>query len=77
MSVFVQDWLDKQPPPPHACRRAADDTGVLCTGRPKAMVPHRLLDSVSDGLVGAAGGYVEIGGRILADIRFPQDLGEQ
>lgn len=50
---------------------------LLCTGRPKAMIPHRILDSVFDGLVGAAGGYVEIDGTILADTRFPQDLAEQ
>lgn len=50
---------------------------LLCTGRPKAMVPHRLLDSVFDGLVAAAGGYVEIGGTILADTRFPTDLAAQ
>ena len=47
---------------------------LLCTGRPKAMVPPRILDPVFDGLVGAAGGYVEIGGRVLADTRFPAGL---
>lgn len=47
---------------------------LLCTGRPKSMVPVRLLDSVFDGLVAAAGGYVEIDGTILADTRFPEDL---
>nr|NLI50295.1 HAD hydrolase family protein [Propionibacterium sp.] len=46
---------------------------VLCTGRPKSMVPHRILEAF-DGLVGAAGGYVEIGGTVLADTRFPTDL---
>ena len=47
---------------------------LVCTGRPKSMVPDRLLDSVFDGLVAAAGGYVEIDGTILADTRFPEDL---
>lgn len=54
--------------------RANGHRVLLCTGRPKAMVPHRLLDSVFDGLVGTAGGYVEVGGTILADTRFPEDL---
>lgn len=47
---------------------------LLCTGRPKVMVPTSILDSTFDGLVGAAGGYVEIGGSVLADTRFPMDL---
>lgn len=58
----------------------ARETGhrvLLCTGRPKAMVPHHILDSVFDGLIGAAGGYVEIGGAVLADTRFPKDLAAQ
>lgn len=50
---------------------------LLCTGRPKSMVPPRILDGVFDGLVGAAGGYVEIGGTVLADTRFPADLAER
>ena len=60
--------------------RGARENGhriLLCTGRPKAMVPHRILDSVFDGLVGAAGGYVEIDGTVLADRRFPEDLASQ
>lgn len=59
-----------------AVRRARENGHrvLLCTGRPKSTVPHRLLESVFDGLVGAAGGYVEIGGTVLADRRFPPDL---
>ena len=49
---------------------------LLCTGRPRSMVPNRILDSF-DGLIGAAGGYVEIDGTILTDIRFPTDLATQ
>ena len=62
-----------------AVRRARENGHrlLLCTGRPKSLVPHRVLDSVFDGLVGAAGGYVEIGGTILADTRFPKDLAAQ
>ena len=62
-----------------AVRRARDNGHrvLLCTGRPKAMVPHGVLESVFDGLVGAAGGYVEIGDTVLADTRFPQGLADQ
>ncbi len=57
----------------HAAR-AAGHRVFLCTGRPKVMVPRRFRESVFDGLVCAAGGYVEIGGRVLSDIRFPPEL---
>lgn len=59
-----------------AVRRARENGHrvLLCTGRPKSTVPRRLLDSVFDGLVGGAGGYVEIGDTVLADRRFPQGL---
>ena len=46
---------------------------LLCTGRPKSMVPPHIL-SAFDGLVGAAGGYVEISDTILSDVRFPEEL---
>ena len=54
--------------------RAAGHRVFLCTGRPKVMVPRRFRESVFDGLVCAAGGYVEIGGQVLADVRFPPEL---
>lgn len=57
--------------------RANGHRVLLCTGRPKVMVPSRILDQVFDGMVGAGGGYVEIGGTVLADTRFPSDLAEQ
>lgn len=44
---------------------------LLCTGRPRAMVPDAIVDAF-DGFVGAGGGYVEIGGEVLADVRFPE-----
>ena len=47
---------------------------LLCTGRPKVMVPPHILDGVFDGLVGAAGCYIEIGRTVLADTRFPDEL---
>jgi Cof subfamily protein (haloacid dehalogenase superfamily) len=46
---------------------------LLCTGRPKSLVTAEELD-VFDGLVGAAGGYVELNGEVLADRRFPAEL---
>lgn len=49
----------------------------LCTGRPKSMVPAHVLAGVFDGLVSAAGGYVELDGQVLADVRFPTALGAE
>src|SRR5689334_24394158 len=46
----------------------------LCTGRPRSMVAAAVLDEF-DGLVAAAGGYVEIDGAVLTDHRFPLELG--
>lgn len=46
---------------------------VLCTGRPKALVTPEEL-ALFDGLVGAAGGYVELDGEVLSDRRFPAEL---
>ena len=51
--------------------RAAGHQMILCTGRCRASVPTAVLDIV-DGLVGSAGGYVEFGGEVLADVRFPE-----
>jgi hydroxymethylpyrimidine pyrophosphatase-like HAD family hydrolase len=53
--------------------QAAGHVVFLCTGRPKSMVPPSVLAEL-DGYVAAAGGYVEIGGLVLADVRFPRDL---
>lgn len=47
---------------------------LLCTGRPKALVAPDEL-AVFDGLVAAAGGYVELDGEVLSDHRFPAALG--
>ncbi|MCW5953811.1 MAG: HAD hydrolase family protein [Propionibacteriaceae bacterium] len=67
-----------QIPPAHlgAVRvaRAAGHRVFLCTGRAKVMVPRQFRESLFDGLVCAAGGYVEIDGEVLADVRFPPDL---
>lgn len=67
-----------QVPPAHleAVRQArqAGHRVFLCTGRPKTFMPARFLRSVFDGLVCAAGGYVEIDGEVLADVRYPSDL---
>lgn len=68
-------------PPAHAAAvkaaRAAGHSVYLCTGRPKSMVPAHTFDGVFDGLVAAAGGYVEVGGQVLADTRFPPELARQ
>lgn len=46
---------------------------LLCTGRPKALVAADHI-AVFDGLVAAAGGYVEVDGEVLADRRFPAEV---
>jgi Cof subfamily protein (haloacid dehalogenase superfamily) len=57
--------------------RAAGHVVLLCTGRPKAMLPARILDAGFDGIVAAAGGYVELDGEVLADRRFPLPIAER
>ncbi|MCI1749147.1 MAG: HAD family hydrolase [Acidipropionibacterium sp.] len=57
--------------------RLARDAGhrvLLCTGRPRVFVSRRFRDEVFDGLVCAAGGYVEVGGQLLDDRRFPAEV---
>lgn len=54
--------------------RAAGHAVFLCTGRPRSMILPSVLAEL-DGFVAAAGGYVEIGGKVLADHRFPAELG--
>lgn len=49
---------------------------LLCTGRPKALVDPVDL-AVFDGLVAAAGGYVELNDEVLTDRRFPPALAAQ
>jgi Cof subfamily protein (haloacid dehalogenase superfamily) len=56
--------------------RAAGHRVFLCTGRPRSMVEPSVLAEL-DGLVAAAGGYVEIEGKVLADHRFPDELAAQ
>lgn len=53
--------------------RQAGNLVFLCTGRPRCMVPPEVVDDVFDGIVGAAGGYVDLNGEVLADVRFPPD----
>jgi hydroxymethylpyrimidine pyrophosphatase-like HAD family hydrolase len=53
--------------------RAAGHLVFLCTGRPRSMILSSVLAEL-DGFVAAAGGYVELGGKVLADQRFPAEL---
>lgn len=53
--------------------RAAGHVVMLCTGRPRSMVPAGVLDAF-DGLIGSAGSYVEIAGQVLQDLRFPPSV---
>lgn len=54
--------------------RAAGHKILLCTGRPVSMLPPHILEAGFDGLVASAGAYVEVGGEVLMDRRFPADL---
>ena len=57
--------------------RSAREAGhkvLLCTGRPVSMLPPTILGAGFDGLVASAGAYVEVGGEVLLDRRFPTDL---
>ncbi len=56
--------------------RAGGHLVFLCTGRPLSMVLSSVLAEL-DGCVAAAGGYVEFGGKVLADQRFPVELAAQ
>jgi hypothetical protein len=56
--------------------RAAGHLVFLCTGRPRSMILSSVLADL-DGFVAAAGGYVDVGGSVLADHRFPADLAAQ
>ena len=65
-------------PPGHAqavqSARAAGHAVLLCTGRPISALPDGATDAGFDGIVATAGAYVELDGRVLADIRFPTAL---
>jgi hydroxymethylpyrimidine pyrophosphatase-like HAD family hydrolase len=54
--------------------RAAGHLVLLCSGRPASMLSSRLLAPGFDGIIASAGGYVEIGGRVLEDHRFPPEV---
>lgn len=54
--------------------RANGHQVLLCTGRPRSIVPTDLIDSVFSGLVGTAGAYVELDGQVLLDTRWPADI---
>lgn len=68
-------------PPGHAravaAARAAGNRVLLCTGRPRSMLTRHILAAGFDGMVASAGGYVEVGGAVLRDQRFPRDLAER
>lgn len=68
-------------PPAHVeTVRAARVQGhrvFLCTGRPKSMVEEAVHHNVFDGLVCSAGGYAEMDGQVLSDIRFPDEIAER
>lgn len=68
-------------PPAHVAAvrgaRAAGNLVLLCTGRPVSALPDTLTGAGFDGIVGAAGAYVTIGGTTLSDVRFPPELAQR
>ncbi|MET0432827.1 MAG: HAD hydrolase family protein [Cellulomonas sp.] len=65
------------PPGHERVVRAARANGhrvLLCTGRPKSMLPEQIRAAGFDGIVASAGGYVEVDGEVLRDQRFPAGL---
>ncbi|TFC51084.1 MULTISPECIES: HAD hydrolase family protein [unclassified Cryobacterium] len=65
-------------PPAHveAVRRARSNGHkiFLCTGRPKSMLARNVQAVGFDGLVAAAGGYIEVDEQVWSDQRFSADL---
>ncbi|MEF2074654.1 HAD family hydrolase [Consotaella aegiceratis] len=57
--------------------RARGHRVLLCTGRPACMLSGFLAEADFDGIVAGAGAYVEVGGRVLRDERFPPDLADR
>ncbi|MEW4369819.1 Cof-type HAD-IIB family hydrolase [Paenibacillus kandeliae] len=60
-----------------ACRQARENGHLLflCTGRSKAEIYDSIWDIGFDGLIGAGGGYVEIGSKVLYHKKVqPQDV---
>ena len=50
----------------------------LCTGRSKAYLPEKLLDTVRpDGMVGGLGSYVECHGEVLQSVALPRPVLER
>lgn len=54
--------------------RAAGNAVMLCTGRPRSMLPARRLEAGFDGIVASGGAWVEVAGEVLADRRFPSEV---
>lgn len=50
---------------------------LLCTGRPKCMLPDEVLEPPFAGVVAGAGGYAEVAGEVLLDLQFPAELGAE
>lgn len=59
-----------------AVRQARENGHVilLCTGRPRSIVADEVA-ALFDGVVASAGSWIDVGGRLLRDHRFPEGLG--
>lgn len=56
--------------------RANGHAVLLCTGRPASIVAPEVAE-LFDGVVASAGGWIRIGGELLEDRRFPEQLGRR
>lgn len=54
--------------------RANGHLVFICTGRSLAQIPKYILEAGLDGVIGAAGGYVEIAGQTIRKTHIPADL---
>src|ERR1041384_7840892 len=62
------------PPGIDAVRGARGHLVFLCTGRALPEISTPILDIGFDGAITAGGGYVEVGGELIAEHAMPLDL---
>ena len=53
--------------------RANGHAIFICTGRSKAEIPPEVLALELDGIIGAAGGYIELKGKVIFEVYIPKD----
>lgn len=53
--------------------RANGHAIFICTGRSKAEIPQEVLALELDGIIGAAGGYIELKGKVIYEVYIPKN----